>query len=287
MTHSHDNTKNTNQSTNESTSDALHCQDFKAVLSAYLDDELARGERFRADAHLLSCTACRDLIEHAEQLDDRLRRDFAADLSDAETELATDAIDVRAMQARVLASIGAESRRTWIPRIAAAAAIVVISAGAVVFWRSRDVGASQAPAGVGEFARGEHSTRRDFDPTIAPPTKRTALLAALSLDDRQALYATSTILDAVRHTAFDDRARRAQLTEIARYDDLVDRLTEVLPKLPAEDRATVALARDATARLAESTDMPEEWSRLQEDVSSRELDVSVDELSDVEPSDTE
>ena len=42
------------------------------------------------------------------------------------------------------------------------------------------------------------------------------------------------------------------------------------------------LARDATARLADSTEEPLEWSRLQEDVSMGALDKSVDALSDVE-----
>ena len=264
------------------TADHLRCQDFKAEMSAYLDDELARTERFHADAHLLSCANCRDLVERAEQLDARLCADFAIDLGEAEQEILAQDVDVRAMQSRVLAAIGAETRRTWLPRFAAAAAITVVAAGIFAFWSTRESAPSLAPAGVGEFVRGEHTTPSNFDPTVAAPTKRAALLAALSLDDRQALYATSAILDAVRRTAFDDRARRAELGEIARYDELVDRLTDVLSKLPAEDRVTVALARDATARLADSTEEPLEWSRLQEDVSMRALDKSVDALSDVE-----
>ena len=63
-------------------------------------------------------------------------------------------------------------------------------------------------------------------------------------------------------------------------DELVDRLEDVMPKLPAEDRATVALALDVTERLTDATDNPDEWSRIQEDVSVRNLGESVDELSD-------
>ena len=52
---------------------AIGCSDIKAALSAYVDDELTREERLRADAHLVGCGACRDLIERAEKLDDTLR----------------------------------------------------------------------------------------------------------------------------------------------------------------------------------------------------------------------
>jgi hypothetical protein len=44
----------------------------------------------------------------------------------------------------------------------------------------------------------------------------------------------------------------------------------------------VALARAATELLAEAADSPDRWARLQEDVTIRALDRSVDELSDRE-----
>jgi hypothetical protein len=49
--------------------------------------------------------------------------------------------------------------------------------------------------------------------------------------------------------------------------------------LPPQDRATVALARDAASRIVSLEEDPQEWARLQEDVSTGELDVSIDQLS--------
>lgn len=263
------------------------CAEIKAALSAYLDDELARSERFRVDAHLLECGKCRHLVERAEQLDLSLRADFDADLSDAAASIDSSEIDISAIQERILASIGTESRRRWTPRIAAAAAITAVAVGALFLWQSRNRADSLAPAGVGEFVRGERSTDPARELSIDAPSSRSTILASLSADDRQALYATSVILDAARRTAFADRARRTELGETARYDELVTRLSEVLPKLPVEDRATVALARDATLRIATAAESAEDWSRLQEDVTVGGLDRSVDELSDFETGDVE
>jgi anti-sigma factor RsiW len=249
------------------------CAAFKAVLSAYVDDELTRVERIGADAHLVACGGCRDLVERAEQMDEELRQEFARRESDGDLGL----IDAAAMEARVLGTIGRERRTLWLPRFAAAAAAVAAIAGAAIFFSSRGHEGSLAPARIGEFASAGGS--RELPP-VAPPREAMMRLASLDADDRQALYATSVLLDTARRTAFEDRGRREELVQTARYDELVDRLGEVLPKLPPEDRATVALARDATVRILEGAEDPEGWERLREDVEVQDLDREVDELSD-------
>lgn len=260
----------------------MNCDAFKAALSAYIDDELARTERFQADTHLIGCASCRGLVERAEELDRSLREEFAADLEEVgdAVHAAIEAAGSAAMEAAVFARIGTESRRRWMPRIAvAAAAIAVVSVG-VLLWRSADTPQPLAPAGVGVFARAGSAKQNTLAP-VASPTTQATLLAALSPDDRQALYATSVLLGAARKTAYGDIARRSELRETARYDELVDRLNEVLPKLPAEERAAVALARDATERIVSNSESPEDWQRIQEDVAVQSLDRHVDELSDL------
>ncbi len=272
---------------------ALSCSELKASLSAYLDDELTRDERLRSDAHLVDCNGCRDLIERAEALDETLRAKFAADSSDALLELShasanttddsaneqTISFASHAMQARVFAAIGADERRTWTPRIAAAACIALVALGAYFVWTRIDRGELLAPAKAGEFARGNDNTLDMLIDPVAPPANASTMLASLDADDRQALYATSILLDMAQRTSFADASRRAELRETARYDELVQRLGGVLSKLPAQDRATVALARDAAARIVSLEEDPQEWARLQEDVSTGELDVSIDQLS--------
>ncbi len=259
----------------------IDCTGMKAVLSAYLDDELARAERFEADTHLVGCAKCRTLVERAENLDRSLRSALDADVAEIDEEFASTPIDLRAFRAGVLEAVGAEHRRRWLPRIAAAAAVLAAVAGATLFFRSGNGPASLAPLGPGEILR-SGALLPSTIARVAPPSEQSMQLASLSSDDRQALYATSVLLETARRTAFDDRARREELVATARYDELVDRLENVLPKLPAEDRATVALARAATELLAEASDSPDRWARLQEDVTIRALDRSVDELSDRE-----
>lgn len=248
------------------------CAGTKASLSAYLDDELSRAERLAVDAHLVGCTSCRRLVERAEALDASLRTRLAEDLADADSDRSLDDVDAAAMTGSVLAAIGAESRRRWRPRLAAAAAIAIV-AGLGYLW-SRSLGGDGlrplAPAMPGEFARADVPTR--------PAPKGAG--APLTSDDRQALYATSIILDGARRVDFRDAERRQLLVETARYDELVERLNEVLPKLAPADRATVALARDATERLVDSSDDPESWRRVREDVEATSLDVSMDALSE-------
>lgn len=271
-------------STDHEHAHALACNELKATLSAYLDDELTRDERLRADAHLVGCGACRGLVERAELLDESLRARFAEDFRDSELELAPASVDVRGIESRVLAEIGAHSRRTWVPRLAAAAAIAAVAGGAWIFWSRGDDAKSLAPARIETLARRAGSAGSDDrlrSIAVAAPEGPRMRLAALDPDERQALYATSLILHAAQNTKFGDLARRTELRETARYDELVDRLAAVLPKLPAEERAVVALARDATARIAESEADPEAWTRLQEDVSATSLDESVDQLSDL------
>lgn len=263
------------------------CAELKAKLSAYLDGELTREERIDADAHLIACAPCRGLVERAERLDESLRAQFAEDERAAGLGVGSDAsagfddgidADIATMQARVLASIGERRRRYWLPRLAVAAAIALMVGGAYALL-SRDGAGPLAPAGVGEFARGDVGRSRAG--AVGQPNPGAIRLASLEPDERQALYATSIILDSARRTAFDNSDRRRELVETIRYDELVSRLGDLMPKLSAEDRATVALARDVAARIATGGEDPGEWSRVREDVDFSRLNESVDELSEL------
>jgi uncharacterized protein (UPF0335 family) len=253
----------------------------KAMLSAYLDDELTRAERVSADAHVLACEACRSLVERAERLDGTLRSKVADDIADAAAGLASTPIDVARFQADVLAAIGHAQRRTWRPRLAAAAAVALAIGGGWWFWSAQEAPQSLAPTGPGTFVRGGDAMPPVFAMLpVDPPASLSVRLAALSEDDRQTLYATSLILDNTRRTAFVDEARRAELREMVRYDELVDRLGEVISKLPPEEQSTVALAREATARIAAAADDPRAWIELQQDVERRGLAPSIEMMSE-------
>ena len=271
---------NMNPTSTQPRPDSTDCSALKASLSAYLDDELSRDERLRADAHLVACGGCRALVERAESLDGELRAKLAADLDDAGTELAAQPIDVTALQARIFEAIGNEHRRTWIPRVAAAAAVAVAAAGGWWLWSSRATPESLTPAGPGTFVRGQDGESTRAIGPVDRPDSRSIRLASLTDEDRQALYATSLILDNARRTAFADQARRTELRETVRYDELVNRLEEVAVKLPPEEQQTVALARDVAARIAQAADDPRVWVEIQQDVERGGLAPSIEILSD-------
>jgi negative regulator of sigma E activity len=269
-----------NDTSHEVPAGPIDCNALKALLSAYLDDELTRDERLRADAHLVACGGCRTLVERAEALDEELRAKFADDLADADAEFAANPIDIAAFQARVLEAIGHEQRRTWIPRVAAAATVALAVAGGWWLWSSRETPQSLTPAGPGTFVRGNDSATPSSVNPIAAPDTRAVRLASLTDEDRQALYATSLILDNARRTAFVDEARRNELSETVRYDELIDRLGDVMAKLPPEEQQTVALARDTTARIASASNDPRAWVEIQQEVERRSLAPSIEMMSD-------
>jgi hypothetical protein len=274
----------------------LGCNDLKAALSAYLDDELTRDERLRADAHLVGCGACRDLVERAEELDETLREKFALDLASAERAIDAASVDVQAMQAGVFAAINADESETgrarpavvatigvareprWLPRIAIAASIAAAALSAAVLWRAADRETPVAPGGAGDF-RIAAGGGRAVDP-VAAPSGRATELASLDADERQLLYSTGVILTNLRKDGFEHSKNRTELQEVARYDELVDRLDALLGKLPPADRPTVALARETIEFLLDASDDPARWEELRRDMERTELDRKVDSLSE-------
>lgn len=264
----------------------IACSELKATLSAYLDDELTRDERIRADTHLVSCGICRDLVERAETLDETLREKFAIDLAAAQRDVDTASVDTRAMQANVLAAIGLRERRVWLPRAAIAAGIAAAVLASIMLWPTDGSAKSLAPGGAGAFIvadRGKNAA--DGVPVTVPvpvpvPTRNAVELASLDADDRQLLYSTGVILTNLRKEGFQNASNRGELREVARYDELVDRLDELLTKLPTADRPTVALARESIEFLLNSSDEPARWEQIRRDLERTDLDRTVDHLSD-------
>jgi predicted anti-sigma-YlaC factor YlaD len=61
--HRDDSHHHTRGDSHDRTHAPIDCVGMKAALSAYLDDELTRAERFEADSHLVGCAKCRTLVE--------------------------------------------------------------------------------------------------------------------------------------------------------------------------------------------------------------------------------
>jgi hypothetical protein len=188
------------------------------------------------------------------------------------------------MQANVLAAIGLRERRVWLPRAAIAAGIATAVLASIMLWPTDGSAKSLAPGGAGEFAvadRGKNAADGVTVPVPVPvPTRNAVELASLDADDRQLLYSTGVILTNLRKEGFQNASNRGELREVARYDELVDRLDELLTKLPTADRPTVALARESIEFLLNSSDEPARWEQIRRDLERTDLDRTVDHLSD-------
>ncbi|MEY5060996.1 MAG: putative zinc-finger [Planctomycetota bacterium] len=257
----------------------IACSELKAALSAYLDDELTRDERLRTDAHLVDCGKCRDLVERAEHLDDSLRAQFALDLERAAAEISADSVDTAAMQASVLAAIGAPAPRRWLPRLAIAAGLAGAAVAVIAFWNTGSRNDALAPLGPGQFASTNDAGRSGTEP-VAPPRREAIALAALDADERQLLYSTGVILTNLKREGFERSPSAVQLREVARYDELVDRLDVVLGKVAPEDRATVAFARETIEHFLESASDPNRLDEIRRDLERTDIDARLTTLSD-------
>ncbi|MFM1804991.1 MAG: putative zinc-finger [Planctomycetota bacterium] len=236
---------------------AFGCDMAKAALSAYLDGELEMRERLAFDAHILGCGGCRGLVERAEQLDESLREKFASDLADTP-------VDTDAMHASVLAAIGVDATVNAAHR----------RRPATGWLRGLAVAALLAFAFVSGW------TMRADDSASAAEDAGSARLVALDPDERQLLYSTGVILHHIRRDDFVRSSEFVQLREVARYDELVDRLDSLLEKVPEEERPTIALARDVIGALVESAPDADRWETIRSDLERTELDRRVDVLSD-------
>lgn len=227
------------------------CDEMKALLSAYLDGELSRDERIRADTHAVGCRSCRDLIERAEELDRRIREEHRFDPGE---------VDTLDMQARVLAQIGSRSHgeRRWFRPVAIAAALAAASAVAIGVLRD-------APDGK----------------PVLSSSARPASYASLDADDRQLLYSTGVILNGIRRPGFQSTEDFAQFRGVARYDAIAARLDSVMEKLAPEDRIAVVLAREAIEQLVDASADPAKWEELRRDMERTDLARRVDGLSEV------
>ena len=248
----------------------IDCTQFKACLSGYMDDELTRAERLSVDAHIVSCSVCHSLLARAETLDQDLKCAWN------EAESAVDDFLPAGFEERVLAAIQLDVHKTWRPRIALAAAAVLLLSGVTAWWILRPVGTPHRAFNPGDFGSGGVVATVPVD---TRPNENAIALASLNSDDSQAMYATAILLDGARHTAFAEQSKRNLLRETASYDQLIERLGDVLPKLSGEDRSTVTAARDLARELMREDLDESAWKQVQARVAEHELSVEMDRLS--------
>jgi hypothetical protein len=258
------------------------CLDLKVRLSAYLDGELADDDRLCVDRHLLECRACRDLLERAEALDAEVGT-LAVDESAPAPALPSAFADE--VLSRIRGGRGSlrAARRAWFLRsygqslglLAAAASIAVVASIAFVRLAYEPQRAAE-PTETRSLVSDDAIFESLADGVYGPPRPRYAIAQlrsapALSRDEAQALLSAAQILRAVAETPFEEVLVRERLRQAARYDELLERLGEIEPKLDPFDRRTVAAAKMILLQLQRDECEFAGWTLLREDL--RQVDV--------------
>lgn len=255
----------------------FECVDFKVSLSPYLDGELDRETRTRADRHLLECRGCRDLLERAERQDAAVR--LAFDGRDLEVEPLPEGFE-RAVFASIAGRPAVAGRVGILARIQSAGWPLAAAASVALAVTITAVLVRPEPASV--------PVSRPAATGAPAPVNSWPFLpsATISGDDVHALHATGILLGAIEEMPFEDAAARERLRQIALYDNLLARLSVLASKLDPAARRDVEAARSALFVLlrddgaaADSSVESAKWSALQEDLRLLELPKALERLS--------
>ena len=250
------------------------CTDFKVLLSAYLDGEIGPAERTDSDRHLLECGTCRTLLENAERTDSVIRALSARD--PLFTETASSAIPLPLdFEQRVFDRTQRRHQMHWrrvygsLGLLATAASIALGVALIYVVRANRDRGPdSQSNFVSGDdwekLADGMHGPPRP--PRWLSNSESPHAIIRLNDDELQALSATATTLASIVNTPFEDIAARERLAEIVKYDDLVERLVALRPKLDPVARRHVDATRATLYQLLRDRPELDLWEQLKEDL---------------------
>lgn len=164
----------------------LHCDDFAEAVADYLEGDASDGIRSAVESHASSCADCRQLLDDLS----RIRAAAAALPALAPShdlwQGIADRIDARVIPLAAPRVADVRSRRTWLRPAAAAAALVIATAG-ITHYVTR---ASLSPATTLAAGSGVVPVVRAADPTAeitstvterpaAVPTRRTVSTARL------------------------------------------------------------------------------------------------------------
>ncbi|MHC5115358.1 MAG: anti-sigma factor family protein [Planctomycetota bacterium] len=280
---------------------AMDCNDIKALLSAFVDDELNAEQRHLAERHLADCPDCRSLVNQAESLDELIAAEIDADTTGALPEGFEETVLSRTVYAQAPRPY-AYRLSTWTGWIAAAACLGL----ALTIWVSDTRipeldGQAAAPAGdqtptIQQANLRTPSFLRSFvhvgtlpeepepdeiepvqvahvapEPADAPP--------ATWDEDELTLLGTSMLmamLDDADLRTFEDVEH---IRRIAEYDELLPRLSATRDRLPAESRPPVFAAETILHRIVNGPVSLDDVQALRETAADLHLTDEVDSIS--------
>jgi hypothetical protein len=228
------------------------CTDLRALLSAFVDDELDAATKHQAERHLVECKACRELVSEAERLNQMIALDVQSKLWPVGLPAGFEKAVLGQTVHANLKFTGSRQRWTnWLGWVAAAASLSLATSiwfldrqGAVRnvaqnnLSPEKQLGAAPAPNPAPTPTRNTHARSFTYSGSLSPQDVPLAKLASLENEPSpDALRQTDDLLASVLPVAH--RTAAGPVEELS-----------LSPALSADDAATLAAAGNLLEMLA-------------------------------------
>ncbi|MHC4106502.1 MAG: zf-HC2 domain-containing protein [Planctomycetota bacterium] len=249
----------------------MDCTDIKAMLSGLIDGEVDGTTRHDAERHLAGCESCRQMVDEAERLDERVAAEAGSYQAGGWSKELEGAVLSRTVYADGRRATGQWT--TWLGWLAAAASLAL----ALTIWALERQGSP--PVIIPGSAVQVRSSPRVFPATYRPgPELRSSVYdgelpvetligPVLTREDAEALDATSQVLALLPEMATDLEHVRG----IIEYDELLSRLAEARQRLEPGDGPAVLAAESILAAIVAGPLSAERLAELREMVDRLKL----------------
>ena len=249
----------------------MDCTDIKAMLSGLIDGEVDPPTRHDAERHLAGCESCRQMLDEAERLDEKVAAEAGSYQAGGWSKALEDAVLIRTVYGDGRSATGRWT--TWLGWLAAAACLTL---AVIISVLAREGG---PPVVIPDFVADAGSSPRVIQAAYRPgPELRSSVYdgelpvetlvgSVLTREDAEALDAASQVLGLLPEAASDLQHIRG----IIEYDELLSRLAEVRQRLEPADGPAVLAAESILSAIVAGPLSAERLAELREMVDGLKL----------------
>ncbi len=258
----------------------MDCTDIKAMLSGLIDGEVDPTTRHDAERHLAGCESCRQMLNEAERLDEKVAAEAGSYQAGGWSKALEGAVLIRTVYAEGRRATGRWT--TWLGWLAAAACLTL---AVIISVLAREGG---PPVVIPRFASGPDNSPRVTQAAYRPgPELRSSVYdgdlpvetlvgSSLTREDAEAIDAAAQVLGLLPETASD----LEHIVRIIEYDELRPRLAEARQRLRPNDGVTVLAAELVLSAIVAGPPSAERLGELRETIEQLELPALLRAISD-------
>lgn len=258
----------------------MDCTDIKAILSGLIDGEVAPTTRHDAERHLAGCESCRQMLDEAERLDEKVAAEAGSYQAGGWSRALEGAVLIHTVYGD-----GRSATGRWTTRLGWLAAAACLTLAVIIGVLARE---GAPPMVIPDFVAGAGSSPRVIQATYRPgPELRSSVYdgelpvetlvgSVLTREDAEVLDAASQVLGLLPETASDLEHIRG----IIEYDELLPRLAEVRQRLEPADGPAVHAAESILSAIVAGPLSAERLAELRETIDRLELPARLRAISD-------